>query len=89
MHYVTLEQIDNYLVQKAYMKKHFFVWRLCKEVFQFGVVFLSVFLFSTIIINANLFYHTMKNFLVPVRAEDVGSTLTTMSVSEDDSVIQS
>lgn len=79
MHYVTLTHIDDYLQQKASLKKHFFLWRVAKEIFQFGVVFLSVFLFSTILVNANLFYHTMKNVFVPVRADDITSTLSTLS----------
>ena len=81
MQYVTLEHIDSHLAHKAYIRKHFFIWRMCKEIFQFGVVFLGVFLVSTILVNANLFYHTMKSFLVPVRADDVGSALTTLSAS--------
>lgn len=67
MHYVTLEQIDNYIAKKAHSKQYIF-WKIVKEVFQFGVVFLAVFLLSTIVVNANLFYHTMKSVFVPVEA---------------------
>ena len=70
MHYVTLEHIDEYLTRKARAYRQFFVWHMCKELFQFGMVFVAVFLLSTITINANLFYHTMKNLIVPVQAQE-------------------
>lgn len=79
MHYVTLEQIDQFLKRKASHKKHFFIWNILKEVFQFGVVFLTVFLLSTVVINANLFYHTLKNVFATARADDVTLTMHTMN----------
>ncbi len=84
MHYVTLEQIDQYIARKAYAKKHFFMWRIAKESFQFGVIFVGVFLFSTIAVNANLFYHTMKNMISPVSAQDVGSTISALQMSAEE-----
>lgn len=78
MHYVTLEHVDEYLAQKAQHKKHFF-WHLFKEVFQFGAIFVAVFLLSTIIVNANLFYHTMKNVFSPVVASDVAGSLSALT----------
>ncbi|MBP6910698.1 hypothetical protein KBC03_03795 [Patescibacteria group bacterium] len=83
MHYVTLEQIDHYLVKKAHHKKRFFIWNAAKEVFQFGVVFLTVFLMSTILVNANLFYHTLKNVFATARADDVTIALHTLSAQSD------
>ena len=78
MQYITLEHIDQYLARKAQHKKHFF-WNVFREVFQFGAIFLTVFLLSTIIVNANLFYHTMKSVFAPARADDAGATLAALS----------
>ncbi len=83
MEYITLEQIDEYIAKKALHKKRFFGWNILKEVFQFGVVFVSVFLMSTIVVNANLFLHTLQNVLSPVRAEDVGTTLSALNAQDN------
>ncbi len=82
MQYITLEHIDEYLARKAYGKKYNF-WHICKEVFQFGVVFLAVFLVSTITVNAQLFYHTAQGLFSPVRADDVSATLSTLNAQQD------
>jgi|GEM_PF-6358548 len=79
MQYVTLEHVDQYIAHKAQTKKHLF-WNVCREVFQFGAIFLAVFLLSTIVVNANLFYHTMKGVFTSARADDVGATLTALTV---------
>lgn len=86
MHYVTLEHIDEYLTRKAHTYRQFFVWHIFKEVFQFGMVFVAVFLISTITVNANLFYHTMKNIFVPVQAQEY--TLTATSSADVDAAAQ-
>ena len=81
MHYVTLDHIDAYLDKKSHDKTHAFR-RICKEVFQFGAIFVAVFLLSTIVVNANLFYHTMKNAFSPVQADDVSATLHSLTTPE-------
>lgn len=78
MQYITLEHVDQYLARKAQHKKHFFR-NVFREVFQFGAIFMAVFLLSTIVVNANLFYHTMKSVFSPARADDAGATLTALS----------
>ncbi len=79
MQYITLEHIDQYIARKASHRKSFFVWNILREVFQFGVVFMAVFLLSTIVVNASLFMHTLQGVLSPARADDVGVTLTALS----------
>lgn len=81
MQYITLEHIDQYIAKKATSKKHF-SRNILKEVFQFGAFFLGVFLLSTIVVNANLFYHTMKSVFSPVRADDTASNLITISAQQ-------
>ena len=87
MQYITLEHVDQYLQHKAEGKKQFFR-NICKEVFQFGAIFLAVFLLSTIIVNANLFYHTVKNVFAPVKADDTGIVLSTLSAQQHDGAAQ-
>lgn len=81
MHYVTLEQIDQYIARKAHARKHQFAWHIAKEACQFGVIFVGVFLFSTIAVNANLFYHTMKNMITPVEAQEIGAAFAGLTPS--------
>ncbi len=83
MQYITLEHIDQYIADKIKQKKYLFR-NICKEVFQFGAVFLSVFLLSTIIVNANLFYHTVKNIFTPVSADNTPVISATLSQSGDE-----